>query len=298
LKIEDLMKKDFSGRGVINVLDARKLMHDSRVYSTMMLWLLSELFEKLPEVGDGEKPKMVFFFDETHLLFADAPKVLLKKIEQVARLIRSKGVGVYFVTQNPLDVPDTIRGQLGNRIQHALRAYTPKDQKAISAAADTFRANPNFDTKEAIANVGTGVALVSTLDEKGRPGIVEKTVIRPPKSRMGSITYAERNEKVAASPLGSIYDTTVDRESAYEQLQQQAAESQKRGEKEGDKYYDDYKKEKEEEGENKSWTKIFDTGKRQSYAEAFSKQMARSLANKAGTKIVNSIMRGVFGSLK
>lgn len=305
LNIEHLMKKDFSGRGIINILDARKLMIDPRIYSTFMLWLLSELFEKLPEVGDGEKPKMVFFFDEAHLLFEDAPKVLLNKIEQVARLIRSKGVGVYFVSQNPLDVPDDVRGQLGNRIQHALRAFTPKDQKAVASAAETFRANEEFDTADVIGNLSVGEALVSTLDEKGRPQIVQKTLMCPPTSKMGSITAQERTEKIKNSPLSGIYDTPVDRESAYEILRKQAEESEKRVQESPEnteeikgKYYKEYKKEIPKEEQKNDFMKIFDTGKRQGYAETMAKQMARSIARKAGTKIMNAVMRGIMGSLK
>lgn len=301
LNIEHLMKKDFSGNGIINILDARKLMIDPRIYSTFMLWLLSELFEKLPEVGDSEKPKMVFFFDEAHLLFEDAPKVLLNKIEQVARLIRSKGVGVYFVSQNPLDVPDDVRSQLGNRVQHALRAFTPKDQKAVASAAETFRANENFDTAEVIGNLSVGEALVSTLDEKGRPQIVQQTLMCPPSSKMGSITAEERTEKISASPLGGIYDTAVDRESAYEMLRNQAEQSKKRVEEGGEKdekYYKKYKDEAPEEEKKNDFMKIFDTGKRQGYAETMAKQMARSMAQKAGTKIINAVMRGLLGSLK
>jgi DNA helicase HerA-like ATPase len=193
-------------------------MQSPRLYATFLLWLMSELFEELPEVGDPEKPKLVFFFDEAHLLFSDAPKALLEKIQQVVRLIRSKGVGVYFVTQNPLDVPEIVLGQMGNRVQHALRAYTPRDQKAVKAAADTFRPNPAFSAAEAITQLGTGEALVSTLQDKGEPSMVERTLIRPPSSRIGTITPQERSAVIAASPIGGIYDKAVDRESAFEVL--------------------------------------------------------------------------------
>jgi DNA helicase HerA-like ATPase len=193
-----------------------------KLYATFLLWLLSELFEELPEVGDPDKPKLVFFFDEAHLLFEDAPRGLLDKVEQVVRLIRSKGVGVYFISQNPLDIPDDVLGQLGNRVQHALRAFTPRDQKAVRAAAQTFRTNPKFDTEEVITRLGVGEALVSTLDLKGIPGIVEQTLIRPPCSRMGPVTPEERRSMVAASPLGGRYDEAVDRESAYEVLKKRA----------------------------------------------------------------------------
>jgi DNA helicase HerA-like ATPase len=218
LDIEDFMKvKD--GRGVINVLSADKLIENPRLYATFLLWLLSELFEKLPEVGDVDKPKLVFFFDEAHLLFNDAPKALLDKIEQVVRLIRSKGVGIYFVTQNPLDVPETVLAQLGNRVQHALRAFTPRDQKAVKAAADTFRPNPKLDTAQVITELGKGEALVSFLEGNGTPSMVERTMIRPPSARLGVVTDAERKATIAASPFKGKYDTAIDSESAYEILQ-------------------------------------------------------------------------------
>ncbi len=225
LNVDDLLQTGDGGKGVVNILVADKLMQSPKVYSTLLLWLLSELYERLPEVGDPEKPKLVFFFDEAHLLFTDAPKPLLDKIEQVVRLIRSKGVGVFFVTQNPLDVPDTVLGQLGNRVQHALRAFTPRDQKAVKAAAETMRANPKFDTEKAIQEVGVGEAVVSFLDEKGRPGMVERVYILPPASRIGPITPDERKAVIAASPVAGVYEKTVDRESAYEKLKGRAAES-------------------------------------------------------------------------
>ena len=212
------------GRGYISVLSAERLMESPRLYATFLLFLMSQLFEDLPEVGDPDKPKLVFFFDEAHLLFKDAPKALLEKVEQVVRLIRSKGVGVYFVTQNPLDIPDTVSRQLGNRIQHALRAFSPLEQKAVKAAATTFRANPAFDTEKAIMELGTGEALVSTLDEKGQPSMVQRTLVRPPNSRVGPITDAELKEVMRASPVAGVYDETVDRESASEILQKRTAE--------------------------------------------------------------------------
>ena len=218
LDIHDLMKVDGNGRGVINVLAAEKLVQSPALYSTFLLWLLSELFEQLPEAGDLDKPKLVFFFDEAHLLFSDAPPALTDKVEQVVRLIRSKGVGVYFVTQNPLDVPEKILGQLGNRVQHALRAFTPRDQKAVQAAAQTMRANPKFDAATIITELGVGEALVSFLDEKGRPNVVERSMIFPPASRLGPLTAGERQAMIQASPLLAIYGETVDRESAYEIL--------------------------------------------------------------------------------
>jgi DNA helicase HerA-like ATPase len=225
LDINDLMRKDGSGRGYISILAAQKLMDSPRLYATFLLFLLAELFEKLREVGDLDKPKLVFFFDEAHLLFKDAPKALLEKVEQVVRLIRSKGVGVYFVTQNPLDIPDTVSGQLGNRVQHALRAFTPAEQKAVKAAATTFRANPAFNTEKAIMELGVGEALVSTLDAKGQPTMVERTLVRPPNSRVAPVTDAERKAVIKASNavLDTDYAETIDRESAYEILRQRGA---------------------------------------------------------------------------
>ena len=218
LSIEDFIRTDRDGRGVINVLAADKLMRSPRLYATFLLWMLSELFETLPEVGDAEKPKLVFFFDEAHLLFDSAPKNLMTAIEQVVRLIRSKGVGVYFVTQNPLDVPDVVLGQLGNRAQHALRAFTQRDQKAVKAAAETFRQNPKFDTGEVITQLGVGEALVSMLEKGGTPAVVSRSLIAPPGSRVGPITPDERAAVMAASPLRGKYDVTIDRESAFEVL--------------------------------------------------------------------------------
>jgi hypothetical protein len=224
LNIQDLMQTDARGRGVINILAADKLMSAPKLYSTLLLWLLSELFEELPEVGDPEKPRLVFFFDEAHLLFNEAPPALLEKVEQVVRLIRSKGVGVYFVTQNPLDIPDTVLGQLGNRVQHALRAFTPRDQKAVKSAATTLRANPKLDVEKAITELGVGEALVSLLDEKGRPTVVERAFVVPPGTRIGPITAQERDRLIKGSPVAGTYDKTVDRESAYERLAKHVAE--------------------------------------------------------------------------
>jgi DNA helicase HerA-like ATPase len=224
LKITDLMRTARDGRGYISVLSAERLMESPRLYATFLLFLMSQLFEQLPEVGDPDKPKLVFFFDEAHLLFKDAPKALLEKVEQVVRLIRSKGVGVYFVTQNPLDIPDTVSRQLGNRVQHALRAFSPLEQKAVKAAATTFRANPAFDTEKAIMELGIGEALVSTLDEKGQPSIVQRTLVHPPNSRVGPITDAELKAVMRASPVAGVYDETVDRESASEILEKRTSE--------------------------------------------------------------------------
>ncbi len=218
LNIDDFMQTDGNGRGMINILAADKLLNSPRLYAIFLLWMLAELFERLPEVGDVDKPKLVFFFDEAHLLFDEAPKALLQKIEQVVRLIRSKGVGVYFVTQNPLDIPDTVLGQLGNRVQHALRAYTPRDQKAVQAAAETFRPNPQLDTAQVITELGVGEALISFLDEKGRPNIVERAYVVPPASQIGPVSAAERSEIIANSMIAGVYEKVVDRESAYEKL--------------------------------------------------------------------------------
>jgi DNA helicase HerA-like ATPase len=226
LDLADLMRTDFSGLGVISVLDATSLMPRPRLYSTFLLWLLAELFEKLPEVGDADRPKLVFFFDEAHLLFTTAPKALLEKVEQVVRLIRSKGVGIYFVTQNPEDIPDTVLGQLGNRVQHALRAFTPKDRAAVRAAAQNFRANPGVDVETVITELAVGEALVSVLDAKGSPTPVERTLIRPPQSRLGPLTAEERVEYLARSPLAGRYDKELDRESASELLAGRARAAQ------------------------------------------------------------------------
>ncbi|MCX7961623.1 MAG: DUF853 domain-containing protein [Burkholderiales bacterium] len=225
LEIADLMRT-VGGRGTVNILAADRLMNSPKLYSTFLLWMLAELFENLPEVGDPEKPKLVFFFDEAHLLFDEAPKALLEKIEQVVRLIRSKGVGVYFVTQNPLDIPESVLGQLGNRVQHALRAFTPRDQKAVKSAASTLRANPRLDVERAITELAVGEALVSFLDEKGRPNVVERALVVPPASHLGPISEAERRALLASSPLAGKYDQPVDRESAYEKLKGRAADAQ------------------------------------------------------------------------
>lgn len=218
LRLEDMMRTGLDGRGQVNILDATQLMNSPRLYAAFLLWMLSELFEQLPEVGDPDKPKLVFFFDEAHLLFNDTPDALREKVEQVVRLIRSKGVGIYFVTQNPADIPDSVLAQLGNRIQHALRAYTPADQRGLKAASQSFRPNPAFDTADAIQGLGVGEALVSVLDVKGAPSVVARTAIRPPDSRLGPVTDAERAQIMAASPVARLYDQPIDRESAAEVL--------------------------------------------------------------------------------
>jgi DNA helicase HerA-like ATPase len=219
------LQTDAKGHGVVNILAADQLLQSPQLYATFLLWLMSELFEKLPEVGDLEKPKLVFFFDEAHLLFNDLPSVLQNRIEQVVRLIRSKGVGVFFVTQNPIDVPDTVLGQLGNRVQHALRAFSPKDQKAVKAAAQTFRANPKVNVEAVITEMGVGEALVSFLDEKGIPGMVERAMIMPPHSQIGPITPEQRAAIIKSSVVAGVYETAVDRESAYEKLKGKVAAS-------------------------------------------------------------------------
>ena len=286
LNLDDLMQTDGQGNGVVNILASDKLFNSPRIYATFLLWLLSELFEKLPEVGDVEKPKLVFFFDEAHLLFTDAPQALMQKIEQVVRLIRSKGVGVYFVTQNPIDIPDLVLGQLGNRVQHALRAFTPRDQKAVSVAAETFRSNPKVDVATAITELGVGEALVSFLDEKGIPTPVERTFVCPPESRIGAITDAERSDVMKTSIVLGVYDKTVDRESAYEILKGRAEENAA-DEKQAES------KEKEDRGFE--WGDIF-TGrnKRSDNAiEAATKSAARAIGSELGRKII----RGVLGSI-
>ncbi len=291
LQLKDLMKKDDQGRGIINVLDSTRLINSPRLYSTFLLWLLSELFEQLPEVGDPDKPKLVFFFDEAHLLFNDSPKALKEKIEQVVRLIRSKGVGIYFVTQNPRDLPDSVLGQLGNRIQHALRAYTPAERKGVKAAADSFRPNPNFDVKDVITQLGVGEALVSTLDEKGAPSVVQRTLIRPPASRLGPMKADERKEIIAQSQFFDKYTETIDRESAYELLEEREAEATEQAEKlakaeEKAKVALEKKKSRSKSGRSRS--------RRMSPLQKAGNQAARS----AGREIVRYVLRGILGGLK
>jgi len=273
LDIDDLMQTDADGRGMINILAADRLMQSPRLYAVFLLWLLAELFERLPEAGDLAKPKLVFFFDEAHLLFNDAPAALLEKIEQVVRLIRSKGVGVYFVTQNPLDIPDSILGQLGNRVQHALRAFTPRDQKAVRAAAETFRANPGLDVATAITELGVGEALVSFLDEQGKPEPVERALIAPPRSRIGPATGAERQAMVAGSLVGGHYEQAVDRESAYERLKARADRTAASAPVKG-----------EEASRGRQ---------RESPLEAMAKSAARAI----GSELGRQVLRGVLGSI-
>lgn len=299
LDLTDLMRTDVAGRGYVNLLAADRLIQSPKLYSTFLLWLLSELFEVLPEVGDPEKPKLVFFFDEAHLLFNDAPKPLLEKIEQVVRLIRSKGVGVYFVTQNPADIPDAVLGQLGARVQHALRAYTPADQKGLKAAAQSFRVNPAFDTAETIQALGVGEALVSTLDEKGAPRVVQKTLIRPPASRLGPLTPPERAALQAQSPVAGVYDAVQDRESAYEILQGRAQQAQRQADADRAQAEEDKREAAEakvrqrEEAREARQAPRPRASSRQSVTEAFAVTLVRTVASTAGREL----MRGLLGGL-
>jgi len=285
LNLDDLMQTDSHGRGVVNILASDKLFNSPRIYATFLLWLLSELFEQMPEAGDLDKPKLVFFFDEAHLLFNDAPQALMEKIEQVVRLIRSKGVGVYFVSQNPLDIPDIVLGQLGNRVQHALRAFTPRDQKAVKAAAETFRVNPKVNVATAITELGVGEALVSFLDEKGTPTPVERTFIVPPQSRVGAITDTERNEMIKSSNVYGFYEKSVDRESAYEILKHRAEQSAIEA--------------KEDEGFD--WGDMFGGGDKKkssgSRSDGVLEAAAKSAARAIGSQLGRQIIRGVLGSI-
>ena len=276
LDLDDLMQTDGRGQGIINILAADKLINSPKLYATFLLWLLSELFERLPEVGDPEKPKLVFFFDEAHLLFDDAPAVLQQKIEQVIRLIRSKGVGVYFVTQNPLDVPEVILGQLGNRVQHALRAFTPRDQKAVKAAAQTFRQNPKLDVEKAITELGIGEALVSLLDEKAQPNIVERALIYPPASRLAPLTPAERSQIVQKSTLLGHYEKTVDRESAYEMLKDRSAPA--------------------EPANAGPATRREPPSELANVLDAFGKSAARAIGSSVGREIMRGVLGSIFGA--
>ncbi|MEA3153283.1 MAG: double-strand break repair helicase HerA and related ATPase [Betaproteobacteria bacterium] len=291
LNIDDLIQTD-GGRGVVNILAAEKLMSSPKLYATLLLWLLAELFERLPEVGDPDKPKLVFFFDEAHLLFTDAPTALLEKIEQVVRLIRSKGVGVYFATQNPLDIPDTVLGQLGNRVQHALRAFTPRDQKAVKTAATTLRSNPKLDVEAAITELAVGEALVSPLDEKGRPCVVERAFIVPPGCRLGPITADERTAIMRNSAVAGVYDKTVDRESAYEKLLSRhdasigARAAQDQAAPGGGGLL----------GTLGDWLGG-STGPRGGHREGAIEAAAKSAARAIGSQVGREIVRGVLGSL-
>ena len=306
LDIRDFMRTTRDGRGVVNILSAETLMQNPRLYATFLLWLLSELFEELPEVGDPEKPKLVFFFDEAHLLFDEAPKALLQKVEQVVRLIRSKGVGVYFVTQNPLDVPDTVSSQLGNRVQHALRAFTPREQKAVKAAASTFRPNPELDTEQVIMELGVGEALVSTLEKKGHPSVVQRTLIRPPSSRLGPLSDDERREVIAESPLQGTYEKTIDRESAYEILEKRQKDMEERRADvdgvTGGRRDTEYVRHGEfrvppARGSQRTSGRVSTrrtTSRRQTASEAFFKSMMRSLGTAMG-RLLPTIIKMLLG---
>jgi len=293
LELADLMRTDLSGRGIISILVADQLILKPRLYSSFLLWLLSELFENLPEVGDLEKPKLVFFFDESHLLFDDAPPMLRQRVEQVVRLIRSKGVGIYFCSQYPDDVPNEILGQLGNRIQHALRAYTPRDQKAVKTAAETFVANPKLDVAEVISQLAVGEALVSTLQENGVPMPVERTLICPPRCRMGAVTPEERATVRARSPIGNKYDSPVNRESAYEILNRRALQ------REGVKALPN-----ETEGGEPSKSRgsfedfLWGTKRRQGVVETIAKQAARTIGSQIGRQILRGVLGGILGGTR
>ncbi len=304
LRLEDMMRTGLDGRGQVNVLDATKLMGSPRLYAAFLLWLLSELFEQLPEVGDPEKPRLVFFFDEAHLLFNDTPDALREKVEQVVRLIRSKGVGVYFVTQNPADIPDSVLAQLGNRIQHALRAYTPAEQRGLKAASDSFRPNPAFNTEEAIQGLGVGEALVSTLDEKGAPNIVARTAIRPPDSRLGPATDTERAAVMAASPVRGLYEAQVDRESASEILaarrgeaDQATAEAKLAESRAKDAEKAAAAREKEQARLEREAARTRAPARR-STRETPIEAVTKSVLRTAGSTITRELLRGLLGGLR
>ncbi len=280
VELDDLIKTDFSGNGVVNVLDVSTLIHQSpKLYACFLIWLLAELFENLPEIGDADRPKFVLFFDEAHLIFDDAPDVLVDKIEQVVRLIRSKGVGVYFVSQSPMDIPEDILGQLGMKIQHALRAFTPKDKRVVKAAASSFRQNPDIDSEKLITELGVGEALVSVLDAEGRPTPVEHVFIKPPESRVGPLTDKERKEHLSRSPYKGRYDEVVDRESAYEMLKEKAQRLADTAERES----------------KGNATKTGRGSSRQSPMEAMVKSAARSMGSQIGRQIIRGILGSLFG---
>ncbi|MBN8592200.1 MAG: DUF853 family protein [Anaerolineae bacterium] len=287
LDIFDLMKTGDAGKGVVNILAAQKLMQTPKAYATFLLWLLAELFERLPEVGDLDKPKLVFFFDEAHLLFDDVPKALLEKIEQVVRLIRSKGVGVFFISQSPIDIPESVAGQLGNRVQHALRAFTAKDQKAIKATAETFRSNPTLDVASVIIELGVGEALISFLDEKGAPGVVQRAFIYPPRSKIGPIDEATRKQLIAQSTLNGKYEQAVDRESAYELLQKKAEEAAKA--REAEEAAKEAEKQRAEEEKRRRRSK--------NDPEDLLGNLANSAAKAIGSRAGREIVRGLLGSI-
>jgi len=290
LNIDDLMQTDTNGRGVVNILASDKLIRSPRVYATLLLWLLTDLFEKLPEVGDPDKPKMVFFFDEAHLLFSDLPTVVADKVTQVVRLVRSKGIGVYFVSQNPLDIPEAVLGQLGNRVQHALRAFTPRDQKAVKAAAQTFRTNPKLDVDKTITELEVGEALVSFLDERGTPGVVERAMVVPPRGQIGPITPEQRAELMKSSLVAGVYEDAVDRQSAYEILKARAGQSAAGS--------------AQPPGQTQPWYAnlpsleslgLGGSGRRR--GDTLTQTMAKSAARTIGSGVGREIVRGVLGSL-
>ena len=308
LELADLMRTDANGHGVVNILAADKLMNSPRLYATFLLWLLSELFEELPEVGDPDKPKLVFFFDEAHLLFNDAPRALVEKVEQVARLIRSKGVGIYFITQNPADVPDVILGQLGNRVQHALRAFTAKDQKDLKAASETYRPNPRFDISDAIRDVGTGEAVTSFLEAKGIPGIAERTMVRPPNSQLGPVDQMLRAGVMAMSPMAAKYSAPVDRDSAYERLRaraETAAREAEAAEAAQTRAAQDAARSKEDAREYSRARRYDGEGYREparrsggsSRSDSLTTTLAKSFVRQLGTRTGQAVVRGILGSM-
>lgn len=303
LNLKDLMRMSYDGRGFVNILQADKLLLSPRLYATFLLWLLSELFEELPEVGDQPKPKLVLFFDEAHLLFNDIPKALLEKIEQVVRLIRSKGVGVYFITQNPSDIPDVVLGQLGNKIQHALRAFTPAQKKSIKAVVDGFRENPKFDIETVVQELKVGEALVSCLNEKGEPNVTERVLVRPPSSMVGMVSPDVIKNFMANSPVADNYNQTVDRESAYEVLKGKVAKNIEPSapSRENDHVrYDDVEDAPPVAGESRSAPKPEKASRasnRQSMGEALAKSVIRSVGSQVGRQIATQVIRGVLGSI-
>jgi len=303
ITLDDLLQTDTQGRGIVNVLAAEKLFHSPRLYATLLLWLLAELFEQLPETGDMEQPKLVFFFDEAHLLFDDAPKVLIDTVEKVVRLIRSKGVGIYFITQNPLDVPLPILGQLGNRVQHALRAFTPRDQEAVRVAADTFRPNPKLNTFDTITQLGVGEALVSCLDSKGTPNPVERVLVAPPRSRIGAITPEERTQIIQNSNVYGVFEKVIDRESAYEILKQRTAEALNQAAAASPNTRTQTPSKPTEETQSGGLLDGLFGGSapsqgrrtRESVGEAFVKSTMRAVGSRLGQEIMRGVMGAIIG---
>ena len=297
LKLDDWLDWDADGRGIMNILECQELVQHPLLYATFLLWMLSELYEMLPEAGDLEKPKLAFFFDEAHLLFNGAPKALIEKVELVVRLIRSKGVSVWFISQNPSDIPDSVLGQIGNRVQHALRAYTPKDQKALRAAANSFRANPSFDTEEALQAIGVGEALVSVLDEKGIPSIVQKAGVLPPRSSMNAIEEADIQQNVKQNPLNRKYSRLVDRDSAYEILTEERQEAEEQAEQERKQAEKEAERREKEAARRKSTSSSRKTTSSRKKTTALDKAIS-SAANTVGREVGKTLIRGILGSLK